>query len=249
VLATPTAMSEEDRMAAFEAGWGHEYGGGKAPGYYIGREHYPITRLLIVKAIEPGEVGYMVPCEVGQPGYLVTQGANLMTGYVADREATQGVFREGWYTGLRDIAFALRGKDGELDYYWMARDSAMLIKGGANYSFAQVSAELSRVISEEMKLAPEDFQVAVVGLKITSEHDDDGCVTVELSENAVPLAETIREFLLTRAAALVGKGSRPDFVRFAQIPRSFKGEIMYGQLKKEFSRDLNAVIPVNPSSA
>lgn len=240
VLATPTEMSEEYRLAAFEAGWNHEYRGEKLPGYYIGREHYPITRLLIVKAIDPAETGFMTPCEVGQPGYLVTQGANLMTGYVADPEATRSVFREGWYTGLRDIAFTRFGKDGELDYYWQTRDSAMLIRGGANYSYAQVAAELSRAISEEMNLAAEDFQVAVVGLKITSEHDDNCCVTVELSDRAAPRAEAIKEFLLTKAAAKVGKGSRPDFVLIAPIPRSFKGEIMYGELKKEFTRGLNS---------
>ncbi len=240
VLATPTAMSEEDRMAAFEAGWNHSYQGEKTTGYYIGREHYPINRLKIVKAIDPGDPGYMLPCEVGQPGYLVTQGANLMTGYVADPEATQEVFRQGWYTGLRDIAFTLPGRDGELDYYWLARDSAMLIRGGANYSFAQVAAELSRAVREEFKLTPKDFQLAVIGLRVTSEHDDSCCVTIELTAKAAPLKDKISEFLLTRAAKLVGKGSRPDFIRFAAIPRSFKGEIMYGQLKKEFSRDIDA---------
>lgn len=239
VLAVPVGMSEGDKMAAFEAGWRHEQAGEKAPGYYIGREHYPITRLGVVKAIEPGEEGYMQPCEVGQPGYLVTQGANLMTGYVGPLEETRQVFREGWYTGLRDIVFTLPGKDGELDYYWMSRDSAMLIRGGANYSFDQVAAELSRAVEEEFHLDQEQFQLAVVGLRIKSEHDDSCCVTLELKADVAHLEPALREFLLGKGAGKVSKGSRPDYVRFAEIPRSFKGEILYGQLKKEFSQDLN----------
>ncbi|MDI6726452.1 MAG: AMP-binding protein, partial [Smithellaceae bacterium] len=239
VLAVPAGMSDGDKMAAFEAGWRHEHAGEKAPGYYIGREHYPITRLKVVKAIDPGDAGYMQPCEVGQPGYLVTQGANLMTSYVGPLEETRKVFREGWYTGLRDIVFTLAGKDGELDYYWMSRDSAMLIKGGANYSFDQVAAELSRAVGDEFHLDQEQFQLAVVGLRIKSEHDDSCCVTLELKADVVHLEPALREFLLGDVAGKVGKGSRPDYVRFAEIPKSFKGEILYSQLKKEFSQGLN----------
>lgn len=240
VLAIPNGMSEEDKMIAFEAGLNHEYAGEKVPGYYIGREHYPITRVKIVKAIDPGQPGYMEDCLVGQPGYLITQGSNIMTGYVGDPEETAKVFREGWYTGLRDIGFTLVGKDGNLDYYWMARDSALLIRGGANYSLEQIAAELSRAIREEFKLSPEDFRLAVVGIRITSEHDDSCCVTVELTDPSAPIQSSIREFLLTKAATIVSKGSRPDYVRFAEIPRNFKGEILYGQLRKEFLQYLQS---------
>jgi len=237
VLAIPIDMSEEDKKAAFEAGLNHEYAGEKVPGYYIGREHYPFTRLRIVKAIDPGKAGYMEDCQVGRPGYLITQGANLMTGYVGDPEETKEVFREGWYTGLRDIAFTMVGKDGKLDYYWMARDSALLIRGGANYSLEQIAAELSIAIRNEFELSPEEFRLAVVGIRIKSEHDDSCCVTIELTEKSAPLESALREFLLTKAAAVVSKGSRPDYVRFAEIPRSFKGEVLYDRLKKEFTQD------------
>jgi acyl-CoA synthetase (AMP-forming)/AMP-acid ligase II len=237
VLAIPIDMSEEDKKAAFEAGLNHGYAGEKVPGYYIGREHYPVTRLRIVKAIDPSQAGYMEDCQAGQPGYLITQGANLMTGYVGDPEETKEVFREGWYTGLRDIAFTMVGKDGKLDYYWMARDSALLIRGGANYSLEQVAAELSLAIRDEFKLAAEDFRLAVVGLRVKSEHDDSCCVTVELTDKSAPLKSSLEEFLLTKTADIVSKGSWPDYVRFAEIPRSFKGEVLYGRLKKEFSQD------------
>ena len=71
----------------------------------------------------------------------MTQGPNLMSGYVGDGEATKAVFREGWYTGLKDIAFTLRNKkDGQLDYYWMSRYSELLIRGGANYAYDQVAS-------------------------------------------------------------------------------------------------------------
>lgn len=234
VLAVPAGMKDEEKLRAFEAGWGHEYRGEKVTGYYIGREHYPITRLAVVKAIDPGEEGYMAPCAEGEPGYLVTQGANIMKGYLGPRENTEAVFREEWYTGLRDIVFTRRGTDGGLDYYWMSRDSAMLIKGGANYSYDQVAAELSRALAEEFGLTQDQFGLAVVGLRIKSEHDDSCLVTVELKTETGHLKEAIEEFLLGKVADRVGKASRPDYVRFAPIPRSFKGEILYSRLIDEF---------------
>lgn len=243
VLATPVAMSQEDKLATFEAGWGHEYAGEKMTGYYIGREHYPYTRLRVVKAIDPGQKGYMEPCETGQPGYLITQGANLMTGYLSGEEDTEQVFQQGWYTGLRDIVFTREGKDGKLDYYWLSRDSALLIRGGANYSYDQVAAELVRALREEFHLEADKFTLAVVGMRIKSEHDDSCCVTVELSPEVAHLKQPIGEYLLGRVAAKVSKGSKPDYVRFASIPRSFKGEILYPQLIKDFQNTIPVIKP------
>jgi hypothetical protein len=37
----------------------------------------------------------------------------------------------------------------------------------------------------------------------------------------------------------VSKGSRPDYVRFAKIPVSFKGAVLFPKLKREFGEALN----------
>ena len=233
VMATPTILTEEETKSAFEAGWTHEFRGEKQTGYYIGREHYPFTEVKIVRAIEPEKDGYMQPCESGQPGYLITRGANLMSGYAGQDEATEKVFREGWYVGLRDIGFTLEGKDGCPDYYWMTRDSALLIRGGANYACEQVAADLSRVLVEDFNMKPGQFKLAVIGLRMRSEHDDSCCVTIELGEEAACMEEELRATFIEKASGKVSKGSFPDYVRFAPIPLSFKGAVLIPRLKQE----------------
>ena len=240
VMAIPVTLSPEETMAAFQSGWQHCYQGEKAPGFYIGRPHFPFTRIRIVKSVDPGQDGYLCPCESGQPGYLITQGANLMTGYVNQEDATRAVFHDNWYTGLRDIGFCLTAADGQLDYYWLGRDSALLIRGGANYAYEQVAADLAKALSEELHLPVGQFKLAVVGLTIDSEHEDRCCVTIELDEKSASREEELTRDFIVAATRVVPKGSRPDYVRCGKIPCSFKGAILYPQLKEEFREYLRS---------
>ncbi len=236
VMATPSTMSTDELMKAFESGWAHHYQGAETTGYYIGREHSPFTRVRVVKSVEPGSNDYMHQCDIGEPGYLITQGPNVMSGYVGDPKATEAVFQEGWYTGLRDIAFTLRNEtDGKLDYYWMGRDSELLIRGGANYAYDQIAAELSRFLVSRFPLKPTQFQLAVTGLRLESEHEDSCCVTIELDREVRHVAPQLEAHFLEKAAKIVSKGSRPDYLRLASIPRNFKGAIQYPQLKQDFT--------------
>jgi len=239
VMATPIRMLESALMEAFEAGWSHRYKGEETIGFYIGREHFPFTRVKVVKSVDPESKDYMRPCEIGEPGYLITQGANVMSGYVGDAKATKAAFRGGWYTNLGDIVFTLKNKqDGELDYYWMTRDSALLIRGGANYAYDQIAAELSKFVVEHYHLKPEQFQLAVVGLRLESEHEDCCCVTIELSKEAASVELQLKDDFIEKASTIVSKGARPDYLRFAIIPRNFKGVILYPELKKDFKDSL-----------
>jgi acyl-CoA synthetase (AMP-forming)/AMP-acid ligase II len=234
VMATPITMAQNELMKSFEAGWLYRRQGEETVGYYIGREHFPFTRVKVVKSIEPRSQNYMHPCEVGEPGYLITQGPNIMSCYVGDVEATKAVFKEGWYTGLKDIAFTLRNStDGQLDYYWASRDSELLIRGGANYAYDQLAAELTRFVEEHFHLQPDQFNLAVVGLRFESEHEDSCCVTIELSKEVSDVRPKL-EANLIKEARVVSKAARPDYIRFAPIPRSFKGAILYPQLKQEY---------------
>ncbi len=240
VMATPRTLSQDELMEAFQAGWSHRYKGKETVGYYIGREHFPLTRVKVVKAIDPDSKDYFRPCEIGEPGYLVTQGPNVMNGYVGDAEATKAVFREEWYTGLRDIAFTLKNdRDQQLDYYWVSRDSELLIRGGANYAYNQIAAELSKVLIEHFQLKPEQFKLAVVGLRLESEHEDSCCVTIELSPGVADIESKLRASFIEQAPRRVPKYARPERLRFARIPLTFKGSVLYPQLKQDFLDSLN----------
>ena len=236
VMGTPLTLSEEQRLAAFRKGWAHEWKGEEQGGYYIGRAHPGCTECRIVRGISREDADYLIDCEEGEPGYVITRGGNLMSGYVKDEEATREVMHEdGWYSGLRDICFWLTSDaDGERDYYWMTRDSAMLIRGGANYGYGRINAELKTFVAERYGLSEDAFDLAVVGLRLQSEHEDDCCVTVELtSGEALAKRAQIEHTFLSDAKGSVSKGARPDRLRFARIPRNFKGAILVPQLKQE----------------
>jgi acyl-CoA synthetase (AMP-forming)/AMP-acid ligase II len=241
VMGTPRHLSEKATLEAHKRGWNHRVNGQAQPGYYIGRPHYPFTEARIVQSITPATQGYMKDCDMGRPGYLVTRGANLMSGYVKDEKATREAFHQGWYTGLKDIAFALKNqRDGELDYYWVSRESTLLIRGGANYAYDQINAELTNFIAHHYELPGDSFDIAVVGLKVNSEHEDSCCVTIEIRDQGAQkkVAEIEKTFKDT-AAQQVSKGARPDYIRFAEIPRNFKGAVLIKQLAAEFSEWLN----------
>jgi acyl-CoA synthetase (AMP-forming)/AMP-acid ligase II len=169
---------------------------------------------------------------------------------VGDEEATKNVFKDGWYTGLGDIAFALKNDDGNLDYYWMSRDSELLIRGGANYAYAQVAEELTRFIVDSYQLSSKAFQLAVVGIRLESEHEDSCCVTIELFNDVNGANRQLLESnFLKDATKSVSKGAKPDRLRFAKISRNFKGAILYPQLKQDFLDFLrdNQGLPSCPS--
>lgn len=236
VIGTPHCLSEQNRVRAFERGWEHAVNGQPQPGYYIGRPHPPFTEARVVKAVDPGQMGYMEDCPAGQAGYLVTRGGNLMSGYVKDPKKTLTVFREGWYTGLEDICFTLENEeDGLPDYYWVSRESTLLIRGGANYAYDQINAELAAFVSDHYHLPRESFDIAVVGLKVGSEHEDSCCVTIELKDEAArsKQPEMMNNFL-EQARRHVSKGAKPDFVNFAPIPRNFKGAVLNNQLADQY---------------
>jgi len=239
VMATPRTLSQNELRKAFEAGWSHRYRGERAIGYYIGRDHSPFTRVKAVKSIDVGNKGYLQDCALGEPGYLVTQGPHIMSHYIGEAEATESVFREGWYTGLRDIVFTLRNEtDNQLDYYWMTRDLALLIRGGANYSYDQIAAELSKVLVEDFELKSEQFKLAVVGLRVESEHEDSCCVTIELSPEAGGRQKELEANFMYRARQRVAKGFRPDYIRFAEIPINFKGLVRIPELRLDYRKSL-----------
>ena len=77
------------------------------------------------------------------------------------------------YVNLGDVVFRLASShDSGYDYYWLSRDSALLIKGGSNYAYEQINVELAAFVANEYRLPAADVEVAVVGLRLCSEHED-----------------------------------------------------------------------------
>ncbi len=87
--------------------------------------------------------------------------------------------------------------------------------------------------------SPRDFSLAVVGLKLRSEHDDDCCVTIELASPSsdggasgqveggeAARRAALREAWTTGVKKGVSKGAAPDAMRFGVIPRNFKGSVL-----------------------
>lgn len=60
----------------------------------------------------------------------------------------------------------------------MSRTSNLLIKGGSNYSYDQISDELAKFLAKHYSLPQGSFSVAAVGRRVSSEHDDDCLVMV-----------------------------------------------------------------------
>uniref|UniRef100_A0A7S0J1F4 AMP-binding enzyme C-terminal domain-containing protein n=1 Tax=Calcidiscus leptoporus TaxID=127549 RepID=A0A7S0J1F4_9EUKA len=130
--------------------------------------------------------------------------------------------------------------DDALDFYWLSRDSALLIRGGANYSYEQINAELATFVSAEYGLAAEGVAVAVVGLRLRSEHEDECCVTIELgTPEAQAKRAEIEQTFLGQAKKRVSKGAKPDRLRIAKLPRNFKGAIQLPDLKAAWAAEVS----------
>ncbi|HDQ93044.1 MAG TPA: long-chain fatty acid--CoA ligase, partial [Synergistetes bacterium] len=231
VLATPASFDAKMAMNSFCAGWKRS----PSPGYYIGRPHAPHTETRIVRSVIPGEPGFMDTCSAGEDGYLIARGRNLMKGYLGDPATTGEVFCQSWYLGFGDICFFLENVyDGEKDFYWLGRRSGLLIRGGANYSCEQVAAELSSFVSKKYGLNTGSFDLAVIGLRLESEHEDTCCVVIDDSRLDNTAQQIIRNTFLDEARSTVSKGARPERVDFGPIPRNFKGSLDTSELRKRW---------------
>ncbi|PHJ25194.1 amp-binding enzyme [Cystoisospora suis] len=246
VLATPLGLTDTEMRQALEKGWRHEYRGVKQEGFYIGRPHMPMTEAKVVRSVDRDSESYMEECKEGEPGLLVSRGQNHMSGYV---NAAANVFSEDkWYLGFGDVCFFLETKTARgtvRDYYWVTRTADIVMKGGANYSGAQISQDVKKCFLECYPEVDEaQVAVATVGLKVASEHEDSCCVTIELApkegQDGTPawtaLLSDVRDNFLTRSRqhASLPKASRPDFVRVARLARNFKGAVDVSSLKQEY---------------
>ena len=80
---------------------------------------------------------------------------------------------------------------GKTTYLWVSRDNALLIRGGANYAY-RINLDLKNFILKKYIITDiYYFEIAVVGLKLNSEHEDECMVTIEwLNDHAKSNFET-----------------------------------------------------------
>eukprot|EP01038_Epipyxis_sp_PR26KG_P010712 gene10712-14384_t len=192
ICGIPLSLSSSDIMTAFEKGWNHVWNNETCPGFYIGRHHTPFTTVKVVKSVAKNNPLYLQPCMEGEPGYIITKGGHVMKG--------------GYVQIIEDEVITCDG--------WQSRDSQLLIRGGANYSYEQINNELSQFLLTNYHIPLSSFRVAVCGLKIKSEHEDDCCVMIEFfDDNYTNFYEIINNIQLTfidKAKKMVSKGSKPD---------------------------------------
>jgi len=156
----PTALAEE-ALAAFGPVLTQVYGSCEAPHpvtVLSKSDHVDGERAHLSSAGQPA-LGAQIrivddegrDVSTGKPGELWIRGANLMTEYWGDIEATRRVFSDGWY---RSGDIAQLAEDGYVSI--VGREREMLISGGLNVYPAEVETVLHR--------HPDISEAAVLGV-------------------------------------------------------------------------------------
>ena len=238
-LGIPGGMNQASVLAALSSGWEHEYGGKELVGYFIGRPHEPLTRADVVQSVKREDAEFMKAVGEGEPGLLVVQSEAAMLGYVDEPGATDRVLHNGWYLGLGDVVFYLTNSDtGIRDYYWVSRSAGLMIRGGANYSCVQVETELREFCVTFLQWPVDGFDLAVVGHKLGSEHEDACCVLLELKTGMDKDPEVYVQELMREAPKKVSKGAKPDRIALGSVPRNFKGATVRPDVRAYFEKNI-----------
>ena len=229
-------MNESQRLSLFERGWKHSCDGRALAGFYIGRAHPPWTEARIVASVDPKADDFMLPVSSGHLGRIVVRSDSVFSQYWDDDASTRAVLHDGWYLGLGDHGFAVRHEQDDVDdFYWVGRDAGLMIRGGANYSCQQVTSELRALLVAEFDLLSSEFDVAVIGLKLESEHEDTCCVMLEIKSPKKEVEDVVARSFLTVARAKASKGARPDRLAVGPLPRNFKGALDVRALSAVFT--------------
>jgi hypothetical protein len=98
-------------------------------------------------------------------------------------------------------------------------------------------------ITRVFRLDIQSFRLAVCGLKVNSEHEDDCCVMIELIDsNAQNAKQDIVDNFVKEAKCCVSKGARPDYVLFDQVPLvANKGTVDITKLRSSWIKHFNSI--------
>lgn len=158
-------------------------------------------------------------------GEIAIQGDVVMKGYWNKPEATEEVFKNGWYhTG--DLG--LRDEGGYV--YLLDRKKELIISGGANI--------YPREVEEVLLLHPGVLEVAVIGLPDRL-WGESVMAVVRSRPGAIPTEDELVELCRDNLAGY----KKPRYFRFvSDLPKSGYGKILKRELKAQIIEDMKDTV-------
>jgi long-chain acyl-CoA synthetase len=152
---------------------------------------------------------------VGEVGEVVTRGANLMTGYWRNPEATADALRDGWMH-MGDLGY--RDEQGYL--YLVDRRGDKIVTGGENV----YPSEVENVLIEHPAVA----EAAIIGMPHARWGEEVTAVVVTRDGAEIDTAELVA-FCRTQLAGY----KTPKQVRVTDVlPRTATGKLRRGELRR-----------------
>jgi fatty-acyl-CoA synthase len=166
-----------------------------------------------VDVINP-ESGESVPWDAETIGEIVIRGNTVMKGYLKDTEASNRVFRNGWFFS-GDLAVVC--DDGYIQIKDRAKD--IIISGGENISSVEIEGVLYRhaAVGEAAVVAMPDDKWGEVP-----------CAFIELKTNANTSESELIDFCKENMARF----KRPKKVVFGELPKTATGKIQKNLLRE-----------------
>jgi fatty-acyl-CoA synthase len=165
--------------------------------------------------IDP-ESGEPVPADGETMGEIATRGNTVMMGYLKNPEASDAVFKGGWF---RSGDLGVMHPDGYAEVKDRSKD--IIISGGENISSLEVEEIMSR--------HPAVREVAVVA-KPDSHWGETPCAYVALKEGvAAPSAEALMAWCKEHMAGF----KRPHYIVFGELPKTVTGKVQKYVLREK----------------
>jgi fatty-acyl-CoA synthase len=165
--------------------------------------------------IDP-ETGNVLPADGESMGEIAIRGNTVMMGYLKNPEASDAVFKGGWF---RSGDLGVLHPDGYVEVKDRSKD--IIISGGENISSLEVEEIMSR--------HPAVREVAVVA-KPDSHWGETPCAYVALKEGvAAPSADDLKAWCKERMAGF----KRPHYIVFGELPKTVTGKVQKYVLREK----------------
>ena len=182
------------------------------------RQGVPYITSLHLSVVEPISM-QPVPADGATMGEVVMRGNNVMLGYYKDREATEQVFRDGWF---HSGDLGVMHSDGYIQV--MDRASDIIVRGGDIIS----SVEIETIIGRH----PDVLEVAVVSAPDPVWGEVPKAFVVA-KQGRTPSAGDIIDFCRDNHAGF----KAPAMVEFCQLPKTATGKTIKARLRSREWQD------------
>jgi len=171
---------------------------------------YPSAELI--RVVDPDM--HDIPRDAEAMGEVVMRGNNVMSGYFADRSATETAFRGGWF---HSGDLAAWHPDGNIELRDRSKD--IIISGGENIS----SIEVEQTVCAH----PAVLECAVIGIP-DERWGERPKAFVTLNDRSTASAEEIIAFCRQRLAHY----KCPDVIEFGPLPKTSTGKVQKFALRE-----------------